>query len=324
MRMQNGSKRSSRAKFLGAAVCVVLLMALGVIIATSNQHDRVLRTPAGGIIKLERYTFRSGVVRYYLLDEPQDRTLARKIANALPQPITQRLKRILPEPKAHSYSDFRNEPFLGVSFSTQAPGRPGIHEIVSRVIVSDDHHQTFDGVINNEGSSGVLELQAFPRRGKELYLRPMLGGEDPGVVFTIPNPCPGPHPVWKAQPLPIRVTNSTLQVTLESFVADRAQARTRCMLRVQVDGLQSAAWLPVSFEISDATGNHWKPWVDGDQSTNGLFNCSFLGALWPEEDAWRLHVEFKPDDRQHPGDGAPCAVEFLAKPEQVSAQAAGK
>lgn len=189
--------------------------------------------------------------------------------------------------------------------------------MLSRVVVSDDHGQSFDGVLNYMGSSGILSVQPFPRRGSELYLRPMIGGEDSGVMFTIPNPCPGPHPVWRAQPLPIRVTNATLQVTLESFVADHAQARTRFALRVQEDGRESTAWVPASFEISDATGNHWKPQVDGVQSTNGLFKYSFFGALWPEEDAWKMHVEFQSSKRQPPGSGAPCAVEFWVKPEQA-------
>lgn len=312
--MPKGGSKRSWAKFLGATVSVLLLVTLGVLVATSNRPHRVLRTPDGCIVKLERYTFRSGVVRYYVLDGQQDRTIGRKIANALPQPVTQRLKRILPEPEGYADSDFPNEPVLSVVFSTQAPGHPGIHEIVSRVIVSDDHGQTFDGVLNYMGSSSMLSLQPFPRRGSELYLRPVIMGHDSGVVFTIPNPCPGPHPVWKAQPMPIRATNSTLQVTLESFVADRVQARTRCALRVQEDGRGSTAWLPVAFEISDATGNHWKPGVDAVQSTNGLFDCSLFGALWPDEDAWRVHVEFKPGDKQP---GAACAVDFWARPQQI-------
>ena len=303
--------KSSWVRFLCGTVAVLLLVLLGVLVATSN---RVPRAFGGCIIKLERYTFRSGVVRYYLLDEQQDRTMARKIANALPQPITQRLKWILPKPKAYEYSDFPNEPFLSVAFSTQGAGN---HEIVSRVIVSDDRGQTFDGVVNYMGNSSILKLQPFPRRGTKLYLRPMMSGNDSGVVFTIPNPCPGPHPVWRAQPLPIRATNSTLQVTLERFIADRAQARTRCTLRVQEGGRESTAWLPASFEIFDATGNHWKPCLDGVQSTNGLFNCSFFGALWPDEDAWRVHVDFKRGDKQPGSGGGPCAVEFWAKPEQV-------
>lgn len=321
--MPKSGSRRRWVKLLGSTVSVVLLVSVGLIMATSNRPQRVLRTSAGCIVRLERYTFRSGVVRYYLLDEQHDRTVARKIANALPQPLTQRLKRILPEPKAYEYSDFPNEPFLSVAFSAQVPERPGVHEIVSRVIVSDDRGQMFDGVVNYLGS-GILKLQPFPRRGKELYLRPMISGQDSGVVFRIPNPCPGPHPVWSAQPLPIRVTNSMLQVTLESFVADATEARTRCSLRLQENEREGTSWLPVSFEISDATGNHWKPRIDEVQSTNGLFNCSFFGALWPEEDAWKVHVEFKHGDKQQPGGEARTVVDFCAKPEQVGASTPSK
>src|SRR5439155_6811233 len=118
-------------------------------------------------------------------------------------------------------------------------------------------------------------------------------------------------------PLPMSATYSGREVSLESFVADSAQARTHCGLRVREAGLASSALQPVSFEVSDATGNHWKPPIDQVQSTNGLFNCSLFGALWPDEDAWKVRVEFKPATTQSPS-GTPWAVEFLARPDQVN------
>jgi len=109
-------------------------------------------------------------------------------------------------------------------------------------------------------------------------------------------------------------TYSGREVSLESFFADSAQARTHCGLRVREAGLVSSAWHPVSFEVSDATGNHWKPPIDQVQSTNGLFDCSLFGALWPDEDAWKVRVEFKPATTRSPS-GTPWAVEFLARPD---------
>src|SRR5688572_22235667 len=108
------------------------------------------------------------------------------------------------------------------------------------------------------GSSGVFSAAAFPRRGRKLTLR-LMDGEKPMAEFRIPNPCPGSHPVWKASAVPASVTNGTLEVSLEKFVADVGRQRTRCTFRVREHGQDTTAYLPVGFEISDATGNHWRP-----------------------------------------------------------------
>ena len=314
--MPKSASRARWLKFLGMAISVALVLILGVVLATSNRQRRVLRTPNGCIIKLERYEFKSGTVRYYLPEDLQDRPVLRAALGILPDGLIKRLT-FLPQPRAFIRSSSPTERLLSVAFSTQNPIGKGRRwsPIVSRVIISDDRGQLFDGVLNYMGSSGVLSLEVFPRRGRELQLRPVLMGDDSGVVFKIPNPCPGPHPVWKAEPLPMSATNSSLRVTLESFVSDRAQARTRCVFRVKEDRGEGPAWLPVSFEVSDATGNHWNPAIDRVQSTNGHVNCSFFGALWPDEAAWKVRVEFKLVAKQAASPN-PCAVEFLAKPEQ--------
>jgi hypothetical protein len=309
------------AKFLAIAILGVLLAALGILVATMGWRQRELRAPDGTLVKLEHYHFRPGTTRYYLLDDhnQRDRTLSRAMANALPQAVTQRFKRFFPAPKAYMNSEFPGEPCLSVAFSTEAPARNGHPQpspAVSRVVVSDDHGQSFDPSLNEMGAGGIFALAAYPRRGKALYLRPMLDGNDSGVVFRIANPCPGPHPVWKSEPMPASATNSSLEVILESLVADPAQAQTVISLRMRVRGQPSAAWLPVSIEVSDATGNHWTRTIALEQSTNGLVNGSFLGALWPEEAAWKLRVKFKSTAKPTAG-GPGREVEFLAKPRQL-------
>jgi hypothetical protein len=71
--------------------------------------------------------------------------------------------------------------------------------------------------------------------------------------------------------------------------------RTECAFRVRENGRESTAWRPLFFEISDATGNHWRAW--GDSHMEGVDGneilAGFLGALWPGEDAWKVRVEFK-------------------------------
>ncbi len=211
---------------------------------------------------------------------------------------------------------FPNEALLSAAFSLKDPSRksryPG-----TRLAVSDDHGQSFDSVINYMARTGVFEVHAFPRRGRELRLELMEDDEKLGQ-FRIPNPCPGPHPTWKAALVPITITNAPLEITLERFTSDGIRLRTQCAFTVREHGRETTAWLPMRFEISDATGNHWYPAVSSplkDEKAR-LVKGRLLGALWAEEDAWKLRVEFRRADDDAKGRGT-CTVEFLAKPEQV-------
>jgi hypothetical protein len=260
---------------------------------------------------LEGYNFKAGAVRYFWPKDLKGRPLVRAALETLPSALLKRV-RFLPQPKSVVRSDSPGEPLLSVFFTIDEAGRPE-GAVVSRVIVSDDRGQSFDGVVNFLGTSGVFTLDGFPRRGTELLLRPMLGEEDSGVVFRIPNPCRGPHPVWTADPLPMTQTNSGLRVTMESFSVDHERTRTRCTFRLQGD-TDFARMPKVSVEVSDAAGNHWKPAIDTVEGVHGLVRCILFGALWSDENAWKVRVEFKlnTDDALN---GRVCLAEFLAKPE---------
>jgi hypothetical protein len=58
---------------------------------------------------------------------------------------------------------------------------------------------------------------------------------------------------------------------------------------------EATNWRPVALELSDATGNHWRVWLDSRlASVNGFeVVVGFFGALWPGEDAWKMRAEFK-------------------------------
>ncbi len=296
-------------RLLGVALSIVLLVVLAVILTGSDRPNGVQRTPKGRVVRLEGYNFKTGVVRYYWPKDLKGRPLVRAALETLPSVLLKRA-RFLPQPMGVVRSDSPGEPFLSVFFTAEETGGT-----ISRVIVSDDRGQSFDGVVSSLGSYGVFELRGFPRRGTELLLRPMFGNEDSGVVFRIPNPCRGPHPVWTADPLPMTQTNSGLRVTFESFSADHERARTRCTFRLQ--GEADFARMPkVSVEVSDAAGNHWKPVIDRVEGGNGLIRCYLFGALWSDENAWKVRVEFKlnTDDASN---GRVCLVQFLAKPEHL-------
>ena len=87
----------------------------------------------------------------------------------------------------------------------------------------------------------------------------------------------------------------TYQSGAATFSKQGVYPRTQCSFRVRKNGRDSTAWRPVSFELSDATGNHWRPLSDSLlEGVDGTeVRAGFLGALWPDEEAWKVRVEFK-------------------------------
>lgn len=299
-----------RLKVLGVVVLFLVLIAIGIALKL-HQEVRFARSPGGDVIKLEGYAFRPGNVPYDLPNRP----ITRVLAKMFPATAKRRAAWLRPDATVFATASFPNEPLLSAAFSSRdRSGKP--QPAGTRIVVSDDRGQTFDSVLNYLGNGGVFEAMAFPRRGHKLRLS-LMDGEKAVAEFRIANPCPGPHPIWKPQYVPVAVTNGALEISLEKFVADVTHRRTRCIFRVREHEQESAAYLPVAFEISDATGNHWRPAVDPPvQETNGWVSGSFLGALWPDEEAWKLRVEFKPADKGSK-DQIVRVVEFLTKPEQV-------
>jgi hypothetical protein len=300
------------------AVLVLALAGSGIVFGIairSNRQSHVARSPAGKIIKLERYAFERGTVRY----ESPNRPIARALSKALPASLNKKIKWLKPGVTSVIRPAFPNEPLLSAAFSSEdASGKLARGRVGTRLVVSDDRGQVFDSVVNYLGNFGVFEVNAFPRRGKQLTLHLM---EDENLLaeFKIPNPCPGPHPRWKPGAIPVVLTNAGLEITVEEFTVDRDRLKTQCTFLIREDGKESMAWLPVAFEVSDATGNHWRPSGTRTSRTapaSGRVVASFLGALWPEEDAWKVRVEFKPTETDPKGN-ANWAIEFLAKPEQV-------
>jgi hypothetical protein len=141
---------------------------------------------------------------------------------------------------------------------------------------------------------GYGTLQPFPRRGSGMRLRIYGAGGRPVAEFQVPNPAPGPYPVWNPRPLPQTARDSDLAITLTRFA-------TRLMPRfiegtdvpfVGADATFRFVWRgrPCAFweaskpeiEVMDATGNVcW------------LYQCS----LCPYESAWKLRARFFRTDR---------------------------
>ncbi|PYL00439.1 MAG: hypothetical protein DME19_04985 [Verrucomicrobia bacterium] len=253
------------------------------------------------MITLEAWNFQTNRVRYDLPNRPW----ARRAEKLLPDWVNQRIGLLQPV-TTFVTPNFTGESVLSSAFSIREPtGTPGIGAL--RLVVSDDRGQEFDPAFhdaNVHGGYWVAEMQAFPRRGRELRLRLMENNNSLGEV-TIPNPARGSYPKWKPESLPVSVKTNGLEFSLvkfqsfqsgaATFTKDGVYPRTQCVFRVAENGRDSTAWRPVSFEISDATGNHWR--APFDSRLEGLnrseVSAGFLGALWAEEAAWKLGVELR-------------------------------
>jgi hypothetical protein len=304
----------NRVKFWSLAVLIVLVTVIALTTLVFSDHkSRFAHLPDGRVIKFERYAFEQGTVRYELPNRPW----VRGFAKVLPEWAKRKVTWLRPQFICVVTPRLSNEPLLSAAFSLRdSSGR--LNQVGTRLAVADDRGQVFDSVVNYLGNQGVFEVEAFPRRGKEVRLR-LMEGDKRLAEFRIPNPCLGPHTSWKKQDPTLVVTNAPLEITLENFTADAVRLRTQCMFRIRENGRESTSWLPVSFEVLDATGNHWRPGVDSAlQGLHGnLVSGGFFGALWPEEDDWKLRVEFNSVDTESKSE--PRTVEFLAKPVQVGA-----
>jgi len=268
----------------GAAVLVVSVPIIATILPSSEPS---VQKDSGA--KVERYEFQAAPARYTL--PPMYGT----------QPDV-----IFCSP------DFSGEPLLSVEVSWPVGNSNSSQgNMAVRVTTADDQGNEFDPVVQaitsfpiKEGRGyTVQDVPVFPRRGTNVHLRLL----DNGIQFTevtIPNPAPGPHPEWTAEPLPLHQQNGNLEVTLTEFRClhpgpkNGPDARTECVFNFREDNRETVGWVPASVEIADATGNHWRP-PRSDNSPyrekveNGTIRTEFLGALWPGEAAWKIRGEFK-------------------------------
>jgi len=295
--------RLTKTKSVTALSILALLIAAGMVFFnTSRGLSRVVSSASGHIVKLEAWHFKSARVRYDLPNRPW----ARRLEKWLPDRVKQRLGLSQPLLSAVVTPDFQGEPLLSAAFSVSGP--PGTQDAgVLRLVVSDDRGQEFDPAVhdaNVHSGHWVTEVRSFPRRGKELRLRLMTGSSSLGEI-KIENPARGSHPRWKPEPMPVTVKSNGLELSLVKFRSYQPGAttftkagvypRTECAFRIRENGRESTAWRPLFFEISDATGNHWRPFRDSLlEGVDGTeIRAGFLGALWPDEEAWKLRIEFK-------------------------------
>jgi hypothetical protein len=143
-------------------------------------------------------------------------------------------------------------------------------------------------------------LETFPRRRRIVALRFYDRNRDkPVAEFTVPNPTPGPHPTWTAEPYPITKRDGDLAFTLVRLHPDprpdvRLRLGARASFSITQNGRPTTEWEPVEMTVSDATGNVVTDRIGRSSQPNPLQRTDDLGflGLCPYEPAWRLHVEF--------------------------------
>ncbi|HTE17605.1 MAG TPA: hypothetical protein VK689_04395 [Armatimonadota bacterium] len=157
-----------------------------------------------------------------------------------------------------------------------------------------------------------LELGAFPRRGRVIHVR-FYDGQTrrPLSDFVIPNPDPGPHPTWTAEPLPAARADGPLSVSLTSLQSgigwrDPDQpaspgdlGRARASFRIREHGEPTRDWEPVAVTLSDATGNRAENIDSRVRRKPEETSLDFDSSLSPDESAWKLRFEFSRTARAH-------------------------
>ncbi len=159
------------------------------------------------------------------------------------------------------------------------------------------------------------EVNAFPRRAGSFYVRVQEygnGGQElSDQKFTVHNPVHGSLANWTAHSLPDTEQDGDMTVTLKKLVAgakmpynrgdsdgdDAINKGVSVTFNVQIGGTNASMWEPVSFELTDATGNHLDDLISPRQSQQLLMQGSdvtatFQYGLWPDEPAWKMRVEF--------------------------------
>jgi len=280
----------TKIKIVGASLAIGLAVATVPVALTLSAADSGVTTPDGRDVKLERYEFKAGPVRY-----------------SLPSFGTQ--------PVADVRNGRNGQRYFSAEFSWELrPAHPRADAM--RVVVADELGNEFDPVVQDVNIQEsetrqywVAGMETFPRRGKQLYLR-LLDNGHLMAEFKIPNPAAGSYPEWTAQPLPVKAMDRDVEIALTEFrschpdlktntVAQRVKLHTECAFSFRENNQPTTAWRPVMLELSDATGNRWtaSPFGGSDPYgttvENGAVRVHFFGALWPGESAWKLRGDFK-------------------------------
>jgi len=178
---------------------------------------------------------------------------------------------------------------------------------------------------NGRAANAVIgfNFAAFPRHGSKIIFRLMQWGrngqEDIPGQFAISNPDrERVSSSWPIQSLPDKQSDGDLDVTLDrvgyddnaffygnNSEAGKSDLRNRGVVtqfRIEQNGEVATNWQAVQVETSDASGNHVKNNNSSIQRENGEPVFVYQWGLWPDEPAWKLHMEFSRTSGFDPGE----------------------
>jgi hypothetical protein len=135
----------------------------------------------------------------------------------------------------------------------------------------------------------------FPRRAGTLRLR--IYDRDPQnapaqtVEIAFGNPAPRKFPQWRGEQLPIHQTVDRFEFLLTKLLPI-SNALWQASFEVRTHGNTDYSWQIGKVEATDATANFLSARSNIFPVPTTNLHFVLKGALWPEEPAWKLAVEF--------------------------------
>jgi hypothetical protein len=212
-----------------------------------------------------------------------------------------------------------------IAITTLHPHNVDAKPTMSRLRIFDDQNNLYDGrwgamtLETPDETVNGWQIQAFPRRRPEINLQFLTeladGTSTNAATYRIRNPLFASYPQWTPEPLPNTKGDSNLMATLTEFISGNPmpnglrkvdpslEARgTGLHVAFSENGTNTHDWRVQALTVSDATGNHWRPYLEQQSNRSKDGTSQFFEALWPGEQAWKLEIEavrnanFKPDE----------------------------
>lgn len=312
---QSKPKSISPGLILSGLVATAVL--IGVLILSRKNPSatdvgQIRHLPDGSTLRLDRAVF---TATNYSYSYQRGNKLVRLIAPILPQTFRNRLNL---SSGSFGFGHDGNTNLFVISINRSSPGKRNFFSSsIARVRVLDAEGNVYDTCwgANTLGMQGETihgwQIRSFPRRNRTITLQ--FFADLPGDIWTnaaqfqIPNPAYADYAQWIPEPWPTTKTNASLAVTLQEFVSGErmsgrrargddttAARKTRLLFSFAQDGKPSNDWRVRKLTLTDATGNHWAPFLDFVEKD---FNWAqggeveFFGALWRGENAWKLNAE---------------------------------
>ena len=152
-------------------------------------------------------------------------------------------------------------------------------------------------------------MPQHPRRAKEFKTR--LYRQEPGgtVVrvgeLTVRNPLSRRFPTWTAELLPVTRQTNEVEITLTKLetgltaketghgpAGEGPKSFSRATFSVKENGAPTEKWSVCGISVSNAAGEVRPGGTYGSRWERGEHKVDFEGALWLEEAAWKLDVDF--------------------------------